>query len=361
MAEQHSAVTAIRDSISEGFVASTLYSQGWNIHFRALDFDSLLAHLQNQDSRNSILLISTDCEGLTQTGLNEIRGLVLKVLVIHTTYENKSSFTDAQPLPATPLELMSLMRGSLRSPMVRPHLLARAEKKSKIIAIGGVSGGVGCTTLALNLAYELSALEKRVLILDSHINSPALAALLGQRGLHNESEFRVISQYFSAGEISQGNVNRVIDNLSRAMIEYDFIIVDLGITCDLAATLSGRRWSGQLMMWVSNFADALWVMAPSDRVGLNRLRAFSAELMINAMKPTLTFIRVLRYQSKRADASSESFLKIVTPLRPSRIIEFPYDPRSVHKAEVEEDSLLESNERGIVRKMIAEIAGELIS
>jgi len=359
MVEQHSAITAIQDSTAEGFVTSTLFSQGWDIHFRALDFASLLAHARSQDCRSSILLISTDSDGLTQSGLNEIHSLVQKVMLVYTTIENNSSFSEALALPSTPLELISLMRGSLRSPMVRPQYATQQIRRSKVLAIGGVSGGIGCTTLALNLAYELAALEKRVLILDCHAHIPSLSSLLAQRGLHTESEFRVISQFLSAGEISQSNVNSMIENLQRAVMDYDFIIVDIGTISELAATLSGRRWSGQIMMWLSNCADSLWVMAPSDRVGLSRLRALTSELMVNAMKPSLTFIHVLKQQGKRSESRSESFLKIVTPLRPKKIVEYPYDPRSIHKAEAEESSLIDSNERGIVRKMIAEIAGEL--
>lgn len=361
MTELHSAITAIRDSVAESFVTSTLFSQGWNIHYRALDFDSLLNHLRNQDCRSFILLISTDCDGLTQSGLTEIGSLVQKVMLISTTTENLSPFAEAISLPPTPLELISLMRGSLRAPMVRSQFVTPQARKSKVVAIGGVSGGVGCTTLALNLAFELAALERRVLILDSHPLAPSLASLLGQRGLHTESEFRVISQFLSAGEVTQNNVSAMIENLNRAVMEYDFIIVDIGTITELAATLTGRRWSGQVMMWVSTFADTLWVMATSNRVGLNRLQALTAELLINAMKPTLTFVHVLRQQGKRGDSQSANFLKIVTPIRPSKIIEYPYDPRSVLKAEIEECSLADSNERGIVRKMIAEIAGELIS
>jgi hypothetical protein len=253
------------------------------------------------------------------------------------------------------------MRGSLRSPMIRPRHVTQQVRKSKILAIGGVSGGIGCTTLALNLAYELVALGKRVLILDGHAHSPSLSSLLAQRGLQTESEFRVISQLLSTGEISPKNVNTMIENLDRAMMDYDFIIADIGTISDLAGTLSGRRWSGHFLMWVSNYADALWVMAPSDRVGLSRLRALTSELMVNAMKPSFTFIHVLRQQGKRIESRSEGFLKIVTALRPKKIIEYPYDPRSIYKAEAEESSLIDSNERGILRKMIAEIAGELIA
>jgi hypothetical protein len=101
MVEQQSAITAIRDSAAEGFVTGTLFSQGWDIHFRALDFDSLVKHLRSQDCRKSILFISTDCDGITQSGLTEISSLVQKVMLLYTAAENESTFSEALALPAT--------------------------------------------------------------------------------------------------------------------------------------------------------------------------------------------------------------------------------------------------------------------
>jgi len=48
-------------------------------------------------------------------------------------------------------------------------------------------------------------------------------------------------------------------------------------------------------------------------------------------------------------------------LRPRRILELPHDARSLHAAESEQMTLLESNEKSLLRKAIARIAGEVIS
>ena len=42
-----SAITGIRDPEREGFIASTLFSQGWNITLRALDFDDIWKRCQS--------------------------------------------------------------------------------------------------------------------------------------------------------------------------------------------------------------------------------------------------------------------------------------------------------------------------
>lgn len=361
MAEQQDVLTSIRDSTSEGFVASTLFSQGWNVLFRALDYESLKAHIGTQDSQNATLLISVDSEGLTQSGITELRESVKTLILLHTTPENKSDFPEAIPLPETALGLIALMRGSIRSPMIRTQGTHSVTRSAKTIAVGGISGGLGCTTLAVNLSIELAALEKRTLLVDAHAYAPSIFRLLGQRGLNAPQEFSKVSQYLWASEITQENVVSEIERLDRASNEFDFIVLDLGVIYDFASQLSGRRWSGQALMWVSTYADSLMVLGPSDRVGLERLQNFAGELKRNAIKPPLTFLHVLRQQGKREPVNAERFLKIITPLRPEKICEFPFDPRSVLKAEVEESSLMESNERGIVRKVIAEIAGQFTS
>ena len=39
-------ITAIANSEAEGFVAGTLYAQGWNVVFRAIDWASLHSYLE---------------------------------------------------------------------------------------------------------------------------------------------------------------------------------------------------------------------------------------------------------------------------------------------------------------------------
>jgi hypothetical protein len=44
--EMPTVITAIANSEAEGFVAGTLYAQGWNVVFRAIDWASLQTYLQ---------------------------------------------------------------------------------------------------------------------------------------------------------------------------------------------------------------------------------------------------------------------------------------------------------------------------
>ena len=355
------ALTAIRDPESEGFIASTLFSQGWSINFRALDCQSLIAFLKDSDSTQWVLLISTDFDGLTDETLLHLRKVTRQVILFQSSIHDAAAYPDAIAVPVSSLDLMALMRGTLRSPLIRNAPARESAKRAKVIAIGSCSSGIGCTTFAINLAAEIALATKKTLVIDAHACAPSIAALLGQRGLAHSSEARQISPGLWALELTQASISEGIESLNHHTTEFDYIIIDLGTIREFAANLSGRRWSSEALIWVSNCGDELILLSKSDNLGIERLKILVAELASNAIKPALSFLQVQRPLEKRGGSNSEMFLKVVTPLRPRRILHMPYDARSLHAAHSEQTTLLESNEKSLLRKAIAQIAGEVIS
>jgi hypothetical protein len=354
-----SVATAIRSAEAEGFIAGTLFSQGWSVSCRALDFQSLLNHVEGTEVDGTLLLISTDVEGFSLQGLEHIKQLGVKYFLFAATIDARELYPEAIATPTTPLELLGIIRGSLRTPLIRS---TRAKPiRSKIVGICAASHSLGCTTLAINLAAELAESEKKVLLVDAHGYFPSIALKLGERGLNSSSEVRSISNNLWALEITQSEIDTQMTALEHARSEFDFIVVDLGVLSDFSATLSGRRWSSEATVWTTTHGDEMWVLAQTDLVGMQRLRLFVAELTKNSIKPRLSFLHALSGVSKRNKLGQESFLSMVTTLRPLRILEFPWDPRSAQGAEDKRTTLYESNERALLRKSIAEYAGELIS
>lgn len=357
----NTALTAIRSSAAEGFVASTLFSQGWSINFRALDSETLLTFIKEENTSQAVLLISTDCEGLTPDILSQLKRLVAKVILFQATAHDRLIYPEALPTPTNALELIALMRGTLRSPLIRSPLVSTFTRRAKVFAVAAPSGGLGCTTFALNLTSEIAALDKKCVLIDAHAYSPAVAALLGQRGLHHSGDLRQISQNISAYEITQSEISQGIQLLEQFVHDHDFLIIDLGTIHDIGSNLSGRRWSSEVLVWVSNFADEIFLLATGDFVGIERLKSLTRDLSVNSIKPTISFLQVQRPLEKRGHSSNESFLKLVTPLKPRRILHYPYDARSVYVAHNDQTTLVDSNEKSLLRKAIARIAGEVIS
>jgi len=356
---QQIAVTGIRDAEFEGFVASALYEQGWNVLFRALDFQSLCTYLESVSTEKPLLLLSTDCEGLTHSGLELLREQGAKYILFNAGNNLQDQYPEAVTRPATTLELVTLLRGSLRNPLIRSSHSSKV--RARTIILGATSGALGTSTLTINLGAELSELGKKVLIVDAHAESASFASLLGERGLNTSGEIRAISQGLHILEITQENIAQDLSLLDRGLSEFDYILIDCGILRDFGKSLTGRRWGSETLIWSTTHADEMWILSRVNHLGLERLKTLVNELSRYPMKPSPSFINAQGAHVKKGSSREEQFLQLVTPLRPTRLLRLPWDPRSVNASEENLSPLIESNERGLLRKVIANFAGELTS
>ena len=72
-------ITAIANPEAEGFVAGTLFAQGWNVVFRAIDWVSLQSYLQSnpETSQNALLIFGTDLPGADKKLMDSLYGCLL--------------------------------------------------------------------------------------------------------------------------------------------------------------------------------------------------------------------------------------------------------------------------------------------
>jgi len=357
--DNYAVATAIRGAEFEGFLAGTLYDQGWSVVTRALDIESLISFIDSNPAAVSLLLISTDIEGLTPQRVDEINARGIKFFIFAATASAIDQFPEAVSQPTTALELLGLIRGSLRKPMIRSAQVQNL--RARIFAFATPSSSTGCTTLTLNMGAELAQLGHKVLIVDAHAYFPAIASRLGVRGLNSSLEFCNISPHLWAFEVSQSDIAQSISALDRARAEFDFILVDHGAIKDFPALLTGRRWCSEALIWSTTHADELWILSKADSLAIERLKSLTSELARNTIKPQLSFIHIQAAQPKRSKSGDNLFLNLVTPLRPQRVIHLPWDTRAILAAEDERTTLFDSNDRGILRKSIAHLAGELVS
>lgn len=356
----NSAITGIRDPEREGFIASTLFSQGWNITLRALNFDEIWNLCSADAHERATVILATDLEGLTPTSLAELKSRGYPVFLFSSTDSVPASFLGAQEFPATALELISMMRGSLRAPMIRTQSQS-APIRARTIAIAASASSSGCTLTAINLATELSVMGKRTLLVDAHAQAPAISSLLGQRGLRASARHPQISENLWGMEISQAHLESDMGQLHIARSEYDFIVIDLGVLRNIAAQLTGKRWESEAFIWSSTFADELWLLSKSDQLSLERLREVLRELAQNSIKPEIVCVQSMRTPGKKNSPLDQSFAQSTNAIKPARLISLPIDARNVTRAESERSSLFEVNERSHLRRTITEIAGQLIS
>jgi Flp pilus assembly CpaE family ATPase len=356
---QSTAITAIHKAEFESFAASTLFGQGWSVLHRALDWQSVIDFLEASSGLPDVLLCSTDLIGVNPESIELLKSKGIRIFLFLHDVSAMRDFPDALPIPDSALELIGLVRGSIRSPLLRNSIPERRTTRAKVLGITSAHSAAGCTTLAINLASELHIAGHRTLLVDANPIAPAVAILLGEQGLHSNKGFTQVSAGFWAIEITQGTVVDSIALLDSAQYEFDFIVIDLGPTLEITETLSGRRWSGETLVWVSSNADHLWVLAKADYLSLHRLRKLTQDLLRNSMKPKISFIHCAAKSGRRSQASDELFAAAISALGAKDLLKVPLDSRSISLAENAHETLYQSNEKSLLRKSIQGLSGEI--
>jgi MinD-like ATPase involved in chromosome partitioning or flagellar assembly len=349
-------VTAIGDTERESFISSTLYNQGWNVTFRALDFSELEEFVKTGGGSDSTLVASTDSEGFELRRFAEIKKSFAQNFLFTPT-QTAANYPSAIPMPTTPLDLIGIIRGSLRTPMFQSNQISHNRRKARVIAVGSAGRSTGCTTVVTNLGWESAQLEQKTLIVDADTECPSVALLMGERGLHTDFVVRDLDSHLSITEFTQGNIHEGISYLDQAIYDVDTIIIDLGSLTHFRETLTGRRWSSEALIWVSNHADSLYVVGTSGRIGSARFRDVLQELQANAIHPRIEYIISQVSPGKTGVREVQEFqgqLHVSLDIR-----QLPLDSRTVKSAHDRQIALMQVSERSPLRRSIAELASQL--
>ena len=191
---------------------------------------------------------SPDLADITPELIDAVRGRVRQVIGLTNDPKSDTRFTSLSPVPHDGVELISLIRGYVRAPMIRAtSAVGTLKRRARVIALGSASSASGCTTIAINLAMELSVLGQEVLLLDADVRRPSIAALLELRNLNDALPWQMIAAHLSAGEFTKEKLCSLNENLDKAMSEFDFIIIDLGLIEEIADSLTDRRWTASVI------------------------------------------------------------------------------------------------------------------
>jgi Flp pilus assembly CpaE family ATPase len=353
MAELH-VVTAIGDPEFESFVARTLHSQGWNVLFRAVDVLLLTQYLKTSTTVKPVLIYSSDIQGLDSEFLSSISALIERSVGFaqpNTTEISNVLIERTQDVTA----LMAAIFNQGRAPLRQQGLASKAARRSRVIAIAGANHGDGATFAAINLAIELNLQGKKVLLIDAHHHTPAIAITLRERNLHGSEPNRV-SPLLEVFELTRENAPTMSETLIEASSRIDFVIIDLGVIVATEDALTERRWQGAFSHWVLENADDLWFIASPRLMSSHSLQQFQNSAVARTLRTRVTYILNHRISGKRGDLQEEKFLSLVAPSHPYAIRVIPLDSRGVSAAEQERSILVESNPKGPLRKKYLELA-----
>jgi len=360
--EMPTVITAIASSDTEGFVAGTLFAQGWSVVFRAIDWDSLERYVNtnHEVSRGALLLFASDLPGITKAKVDSMGLKIRQAIGFSIDQRQDSDFIELYEVPKSTTDLVSLVRGFVRAPMVRGlNTPQRAARKARVIAVGSAGSYTGCTMLAINLAMESSILENSTLLIEGNYRAPSIAAYLAMRNINSDTPWKTIAPHLSLTEIDQEHAGSIDEFMDRAAAEFELIIIDLGSISGLSNRLTDRRWTSTMTTWCCDQADELMIVSRADQLGAHRLAQVIDLLQNTSVRANLSFVMNMKSPGKRGEKEEAQFLSSATALKPIRIRSIAKDSRAIMAAEDEHATLVEINERSNLRKSIAELAREL--
>jgi Mrp family chromosome partitioning ATPase len=362
--EMPTVITAIASSETESFIAGTLFTQGWSVIFRAIDWDSLERFIKaNPESvQGALLLFASDLPGISKSKVDAIAPKFRQTIGFSSGHQQDKEFIDLYEVPESVTDLVSLVRGFVRAPLLRgansPQRLAR---KAHVIAVGSAGSYTGCTMLTMNLAMELSILEKSTLLIEGNYRAPSIAAYLAMRNINSDSEWKIIAPNLALTEIDQGHAGQIDELMDRAVREFDYILIDLGSISGLSNRLTDRRWTSTMTTWCCDQANELMIVSRADQLGAHRLNQVIELLHNTSVRASLSFVMNMKSPGKRGENEQAKFLTSTTVLKPLRVRSISKDSRAIVAAEEEHATLVEINVRSNARKSIADLARELES
>jgi Flp pilus assembly CpaE family ATPase len=351
-------VTAVADASTEGFIAGTLFNQGWNVVYRALDASSLEYFFENEAGsiREILLIFSPDLPGLTPLMIGEYQRKVRQVVGFATSPTLFPEYPGLLRIPQEPAELLKCVRGFVRAPLLRaPNLVSAKLNRARVIAIASPTGATGCTTVAINLAMELSATGKETLLVDADVRSPSIATLLGLHKLDQELT-RPIAPQLSASEFTQSRMEYLSKYLDHLVTNFDFVILDLGSIDEISDSLTDRRWSATLVHWSCEHAEEIIFVGRSDPLSMHRFEVLAKSLAKLTIHAKVSLLLNMKPVGRKGSAREAHFFSAIASLHAYRTITLPKDVNAVRKAEEERATLIEVSERSGLRRAIAKLA-----
>jgi hypothetical protein len=272
-------VTAIGDAEAEDYVAQLLFTQGWNIIYRAFDMNSLNEFLNSRASElRTVLVYRGDLSDFDISIIDSFASPSLTAISLDDISMNSHL-------------IMQHIRTHLRLPLIinKPQWSQEIQepKKFKTILVTGTAGAPGRSTIAVNLA-----LESNLPIMDLDFRSPAIKYL-----------------------IERSDLNIPVLNLEeekpREYRPSESAILDIGQLPSISEMVNDRRWQAALMNSAFEVATKLIYVCKANGLSLIRLTKFIEEFPILLRKIPIIYVFNLAGNSREERAMERGFSKIV--------------------------------------------------
>ncbi len=302
-------ITAISEVETEDFIAQLLFSQGWSIIHRAIDFSGLLVALENRHNLlRTVIIYSSDLPNLDPLKLAEIE-----------SHSSAFSLICIDGVSINSHAVMTHIRGQLRLPLIyQNHTLAKSDnfptatpKKQKLITVTGTAGSPGRSHLTLLLAGYFSW-RTQVHVFDADLRSPSLAYMAGNRPPSNERfSLTTLQMEDKPSELPTSELK-------------ELTFVDIGALPSLREVVTDRRWHAAFINNILEQTSSLIYITKSSGLGLLRLENFIAEFPILLRKIPILYVLNQRTNSREDRAIEARFISLTSG---EAAFVLPQDPR----------------------------------
>lgn len=244
------AITAIKDMEQEGSIAASLHRTGWKVIYRATSPELLIQNLERYPE--AVLLLSDDFmdpREIARSSVALLRGCTEAI-----------SAVGVAP-PRSDFELGELLRGLGREKEAERILIPATQ--SQVIAFASTQGGVGTTSLAINVADQISTHGEKVLLVDACSGRGSIAEHFEVHDIRSAT--RELSEELSLYEVSDF---AQLVHLAKIAASFDYIILDFGILHE--ESFSGARIRDQIFQWIVHSQSKVMVISGSNQKAVKR-------------------------------------------------------------------------------------------
>lgn len=333
------AITAIASAEFESLVARTLFENGWDVEKRVLDARDVTV------SSEILLVLSLDLEGLTQEILNSFITSVGRLIIFGPNPRGLS--LQAAPIfeqSQDPLFILSIIRGNQRAPLLQNRRKVN-EKCSELFYLFSARPGVGTSFIAANVAMDISATQKRTLLIDADLHFPSAYEYLGVRDI---SQPQSISPFLSAVELKPSPPDTYLAQLEKWRDEYEVLVIDGGALYNTKLLSSDQRCEAALTMWSIDRATKHICVTTQRDIDQAAHRTLITDLL--AVKAQIKVVTLLNMVEKRGNTKTSD-----------SVYELPLDARNVAKCQREKLLLSEGAPRSPLAKALSQFVREGLS
>jgi hypothetical protein len=245
------AITAISDGRVEGSIAAALNRLGWSVLYRATSLAGLQGAVTTYPQ--ALIVASDDFRGISEVKHS-------RLLTFHSSRA-----------PLNDIALHEMIHDISEAKKSQSRTLKLSGSKIYLVASSGRS--VGASTIALNLAREISTRGSSTLLLDCNHWSPYLSRQLSINGINRE--IARTSFGLNVGEIA---TSQSLTLLAPALDSFDHIVIDFGQLRDPAKMVSGKRVDEEILRWAMHSKASLLLVSRSDARAIEDLNEMNSEL-----------------------------------------------------------------------------------